>query len=53
MARLRQVPYFEAGYDADGTAVEDFSDIPALRATYGEFSKATEGMVSFVQDRMR
>ena len=27
-------------------------DIPALRATYDEFSKATEGMVSFVRDRM-
>ena len=51
-ARLRSVPYFNAGYDEAGTAVEDFSTIPALQATYQEFSTATEEMVRFVRDRM-
>jgi transaldolase len=51
-ARLRKVPYFNAGYDEDGTAVEDFSAIPALQATYQEFSTATEEMVTFVRERM-
>ena len=51
-ARLRSVPYFNAGYDEDGTAVEDFSTLPALQATYQEFSMATEEMVTFVRDRM-
>ena len=50
--RLRSVPYFNAGYDEDGTAVEDFSTMPALQATYQEFSTATEEMVTFVRDRM-
>lgn len=52
MARLRTVPYFNAAHDPDGTAVEDFDRIPALQATYDEFSKATEGMVTFVRERM-
>jgi transaldolase len=51
-ARLHKVPYFNAGHDVDGTAVEDFSQIPALQATYQEFSKATEDMVEFVRERM-
>lgn len=36
----------------DGIGVEDFDAIPALRATYQEFAKATEGMVEFVAERM-
>jgi transaldolase len=52
MDRLCRVPYFREGYDADGTKVEDFDRIPALLATYDEFSKATEGMVTFVRERM-
>ncbi len=52
MARLRKVPYFNAGYEPDGIEVEDFDEMPALRATYQEFSKATEGMVEFVAERM-
>jgi transaldolase len=52
-ARLQAVPYFNAGYDEDGTAVEDFSALPALQATYQEFAKATEEMVTFVRERMR
>ncbi len=52
MARLRSVPYFNAGYDVAGTAVEDFSAIPSLLVTYQEFARATEEMVTFVRDRM-
>jgi transaldolase len=52
MAKLRKVPYFNAGYEPDGIGVEDFDAIPALRATYQEFAKATEGMVEFVAERM-
>jgi transaldolase len=51
-ARLRGVPYFNAGFEVDGTAVEDFDGIPALQATYREFSEATEQMVTFVRERM-
>jgi transaldolase len=51
-ARLREVAYFNAGFDVDGTAVEDFDGIPALQATYREFSEATEQMVTFVRERM-
>jgi transaldolase len=52
MAKLRKVPYFNAGYEPDGIGVEDFDAIPALRTTYQEFAKATEGMVEFVAERM-
>ena len=52
MARLRKVPYFNAGYEPDGIGVEDFDAIPALQSTYREFSKATEEMVAFVAERM-
>jgi transaldolase len=52
MARLRKVPYFNAGYEPDGIGVEDFDVIPALMSTYREFSKATQDMVSFVEERM-
>jgi transaldolase len=52
MARLRRIPYFNAGYDVDGISVPDFDSIPALQATYREFSRATEEMVAFVAERM-
>lgn len=52
MARLRKVPYFNAGHEPDGIGVEDFDAIPALLSTYREFAKATEGMVAFVAERM-
>jgi transaldolase len=52
MARLRRLPYFNEGYDVDGSTVADFDSMPALQITYREFSKATEDMVSFVRERM-
>jgi transaldolase len=33
MARLRKVPYFNAGYEPDGISGEEFNDIPALQST--------------------
>ena len=51
-AKLRKVPYFNAAYDAGGTAIDDFSQVPSLQATYNEFAKATEEMVTFVRERM-
>ena len=52
MAKLTKVPYFNAGHDVDGTPVEAFDDIPALRSTYAEFAGATEDMIAFVAERM-
>jgi transaldolase len=52
MARLRKVPYFNAGHEPDGIGVDDFDAIPALLSTYREFAQATEGMVAFVSERM-
>jgi transaldolase len=52
MARLRRVPYFNEGYDVDGSTVGEFDAMPALQGTYREFSKATEEMVTFVRERM-
>jgi transaldolase len=51
MARLRSVPYFSRGYDLDGIPVDGFDDIPSLRSTAREFSKATDEMVSFVREQ--
>jgi transaldolase len=53
MAKLRRVPYFNAGYDVDGISVDDFDAIPALQATYREFANATNDMVAFVAERMQ
>lgn len=52
LARLEQVPYFNAGIEPDGIAIDDFDAIPALQSTYGEFAAATEQMVAFVAERM-
>ncbi len=50
--RLRKVPYFNCGYDLDGIPIDEFDDIPPLRSTYQEFSKATEAMVAFVHEHL-
>jgi transaldolase len=52
MARLRRVPYFNRGYDVDGTSVAEFDEIAPLRSTFREFSDATGKMVDFVRERM-
>lgn len=52
MARLRRVPYFNAGYDEDGLAVDDFDGLPPLRTAFVEFSKATDDTIAFVGERM-
>lgn len=49
MSRLRRIPYFNEGYEPDGTTIDQFDNLPALRSTYTEFSKATEKMVDFVR----
>jgi transaldolase len=50
--RLMRVPYFEKAYQEDGLSPDEFNTHPALVATAVEFSKATEGMVDFVGNRL-
>ena len=52
MGKLRSIPYFNAGYEVEGISAEEFDAIPALQATYHEFSNATNEMVAFVAERM-
>jgi transaldolase len=50
MTRLEKIPYFTRGYEPDGLTVDEFNDLPCLQSTVREFSKATDGMVSFVRE---
>ena len=50
MARLEKIPYFTRGYEPDGLSVDEFDDLACLQSTAREFSKATDGMVSFVRE---
>jgi transaldolase len=50
MARLEKVPYFTRGYEPDGLTVDEFDNLTCLQSTAREFSKATDGMVSFVRE---
>lgn len=52
LVRLQQVPYFTAGVEPDGIAIDGFDAIPALQSTYREFAAATEQMVAFVAERI-
>lgn len=52
MARLRKIPFFNEGYDADGYSIDQFNTIHPLVNTYNEFSGATEKTIDFVRQRM-
>ncbi|MBW1666684.1 MAG: transaldolase [Deltaproteobacteria bacterium] len=52
MDKLMKIPYFEKGYAEDGYSAEEFNSHPALLATAGQFSKATQQMVDFVAKRV-
>lgn len=52
LEKLLRVPYFERAYREDGYAPEEFNGHPALVATAGEFSRATQVMVDFVAKRL-
>jgi transaldolase len=50
--KLLRIPYFEKAYHVDGLTPDEFNTHPALVATAIEFSKATEGIVHFVANRL-
>jgi transaldolase len=50
--KLLHLPYFERAYREDGYTYEEFNTHPVTIATANEFSKATEGMVEFVANRL-
>jgi transaldolase len=50
--KLLRIPYFEKAYDENGLTPDEFNTHPALVVTAAEFSKATEGMVDFVAERL-
>ena len=50
--KLSRLPYFERAYREDGYTYEEFNTHPVTIATATEFSKATEGMVEFVANRL-
>jgi transaldolase len=52
LEKLLRIPYFEKAYQEDGLTPDEFNRHPALVATEIEFSKATEGMVDFVAQRL-
>jgi transaldolase len=47
MDKLMRIPYFERAYAADGYTRDEYNTHPALQRTAEQFSKATEGMVTF------
>lgn len=47
MSRLRKVPYFNAAYEPDGTALPDFNQMQALLLTQKEFCAAMDKIVAF------
>lgn len=51
--KLLRMPYFEKAYYEDGLTPAEFNTHPVLTKTGAEFSKATEGMVDFVANRLR
>jgi len=50
--KLLRIPYFEKAYYEDGLTPDEFNTHPALVATAIEFSKATEGIINFVANRL-
>jgi transaldolase len=50
MARLEKIPYFTRSYEPERLSVDEFNDLTCLQSTAREFSKATEGMVSFARE---
>lgn len=50
--KLLRIPYFEKAYHEDGLTPDEFNTHPALVVTGIEFSKATEGIVKFVAERL-
>jgi transaldolase len=53
MDKLMRIPYFERAYAVDGYSREEYNTHPALQRTAEQFSKATEGMVSFAADCLK
>jgi transaldolase len=53
MDKLMRIPYFERAYAADGYTRDEYNTHPALQRTAEQFSKATEGMVTFAANSLK
>jgi transaldolase len=53
MDKLMRIPYFERAYEVDGYSRDEYNTHPALQRTAEQFSKATEGMVSFADNCLK
>ena len=53
MDKLMRIPYFERAYAADGYSRDEYNTHPALQRTAEQFSKATEGMVTFAANCLK
>jgi transaldolase len=53
MDKLMRIPYFERAYEVDGYSRDEYNTHPALQRTAEQFSKATEGMVSFADNYLK
>lgn len=52
MARLRKVPYFNAGYEPDGLTPREFNRIPALLSTMKQFHGAMDKIAGFTSETL-
>lgn len=52
MARLRKVPYFNAGYEPDGLTPREFNRIPALLSTMKQFQGAMDKIAGFTSETL-
>jgi len=53
MEKLLKIPYFKAGYEEDGIAIEDFVDHPSFVYTRDEFSGSMKEIEEYVEGRRR
>lgn len=48
LEKLKQIPYFKAGYEEDGFGIDQFSELTPLLETEAEFGGATKEMIEYV-----
>jgi transaldolase len=51
LEKLLKIPYFKAGYEEDGMAIEDFINHPSFVFTRDEFSGSMKEIEDYVQQR--
>lgn len=53
MNKLLSIPYFKAGYEEDGIAIEDFVNHPAFVYTRDEFSGSMKEIEEYIEHRRK